>query len=118
MDMRDKARQGFLMVEQQIGYPLGDQPIAQRDQWGAGLRDTFAKMDVDLNDRKQSNAAWAGAQIMLFTMLPHPSEPMSVAGSHVVRYLLDRSEGEPNVARVSWFVRLRLWLAGKAMPKC
>lgn len=118
MNQRDKVREGFAIVEQQIGFTLAEQPLALRDQWGAHLRDAFQTMEVDLSDRKQSNAAWAGAQVTFMSMLSAHGEASQVAGSHLVRFLLDRSEGLPDAGRVSRWLRLRLWLAGKAMPKC
>jgi len=111
--LRDQARTGVEKLEEFCGVPLASIPVAQRDQWCAGVRETFREMGVDLDNDTQALAAFTGAHVIMATIMM-PTQDSGVRGVHVLRYLLNKSEGAKDA---SWWRRSRIWLSGKILPQ-
>lgn len=109
----DNARESVLSLEKEMGLPLRDVPVSNRDQWTAMVRDHFAGMEVDLGSTTDARAAFSGAYVM-FGALANGGAGGAVAATHLMRYLMDRSDGAREVPR---FHKIRVWLASKVMPR-
>lgn len=112
-DLRQEARDGVLFLEAMCGERLDEVPVDRRDQWSTGVREMFSSQGVDLNELDKANAAFVGARMAVATLMSN--NPRSgVATAHLLRYLLDKSDGYKDTPKRR---RVRMWLAGKMMPK-
>jgi len=110
-DLNETARRGVVSLEENTGMPLNEVPVSQRDQYCAMVRDTFMSMGVDLSKKDQANAAFIGAHVSLSTFMTQGPTAL-VASSHLLRYLMDRSDGiDPRASKWTRLkVRIARWL--------
>lgn len=113
-DAKHEARSAVLQLEALCGERLDEVPVDRRDQWMSAVRDLFLDLDVDLDNLEQANAAFAGARLTSATMMTN-SPKAGLATAHLMRYLLDKSEGYKGDR--SKRRRFRVWLARKALPQ-
>ena len=112
-ELYQEAREGVVFLEAMCGERLDEVPVGKRDQWTRGVREMFDNMDVDLNDPTTANAAFVGARMAVATLMSN--NPRSgVATAHLLRYLMDKSDGLNDTTKRR---RFRIWLSGKVQPK-
>lgn len=112
-ELRQEARDGVLYLEALCGERLDEVPVAQRDQWTSGVRDTFSNMDVDINRPEMANAAFVGARMAIATLMS-PNPKSGTAAAHLLRYLMDKADGYEDTTKRR---RFRIWLGSKVLPK-
>ena len=110
MNLHDAALAELTELEDRLGHPLHAQPVHEVDQWTAGLRDTFTRLDTDLADPVQARAAFAGAYVMASVLFPgsNVAWPHAIAAVHLWRHLADRTDGtetRPPQRRRRWWRR-------------
>lgn len=111
--LREEAREGVIFLEAQCGERLDEVAVAMRDQWTAGVRTMFRDLGVDLSRPEEANAAFAGARLGVATLMTQ-SANSGKATAHLLRYLLDKSEGYNDTTRRRKF---RVWLGSKVLPE-
>lgn len=111
--VREEAVEGVVLLEAMCGERLDEVAVAQRDQWTAGVRQMFSGLDVDLNQPDVANAAFVGARLGVATLMAN-NPNSGKATAHLLRYLLDKSEGYKDTTKRR---RFRVWLGSKVLPK-
>lgn len=111
-DVLDEVREGVLYLEALCDERLDEVPVHQRDQVTAGIREMFGNFGVDLDDPNQAAIAVVSGRITAgFLMSNNPNSGKATA--HLLRYLLDKSDGVKDHTRRR---RFRMWLSEKIMP--
>lgn len=112
-DMRQNAVQGVLYLEAMCGERLDEVPVGKRDQWTTTIRDLFSDLGVDLDNSQEANAAFIGARTAVATLMQQ-DKSSGKSTAHLLRYLMDKSEGYQDSSRRRKF---RVWLGEKILPK-
>jgi|SRR5579859_902909 len=113
VSLKEEAREGVVYLEAMCGERLDEVPVHERDQRAAHIRDMFKDCDVDLNDPVFANAAFIGARLGVATLMSN-SPNSGKATAHLLRYLMDKSDGYEDTGKRR---RFRLWLAERILPK-
>lgn len=72
----EAARAALAAFEAQCGYRLASMPPEVRDAWDVKLIAMFAELGVDVTDEGQAAAAFAGAHLVLATLIPGSYMPL------------------------------------------
>lgn len=67
----EAARAALTQFEIQCGHRLAAMPPEIRDAWDLRLVAMFTELGVDITDRAQATAAFAGAHLVLSTLFPN-----------------------------------------------
>lgn len=105
-DARARAIAELADLEALTGFPLGEQPVHETDQWAAAVRDLYASLGADLTDPVQARAAFAGAYTVTSVLLPTGAVywHSAVVVTHLLRLLAERGdEPQPEPPRRRWW---------------
>lgn len=90
----ETARANLAAFELQFQHRLATMSQTERDRWDKQLVQMLADLEVDLEDPAQAAAAFAGAYLMMTTLIPGSLIPISngQTAASIARGLLDRAD--------------------------
>jgi hypothetical protein len=101
------ARDHVGSLETSCCFRLVELPPELRDQWDTNMTAMFAELGVDLADRDQANAAFAGAYVLISLFAPVMIAPVSHLqnGTAIVRGLAEFTDSAAMVTGLEAWLR-------------